>query len=238
MDAFPTGVILAGGLGTRLRSVLPDSAKSVAPVAGQPFLRFLLDQVRRGGAQRVILCTGYRSSQVEQEIGSHCANLEILYSPEDQPLGTGGALRQAWQRYGDSGSTGWVVMNGDSYCDIDLAEFWSEHQRAGRSATLAAIQVRDAGRFGSLVWDDSGTLLRFGEKDGGGAGWINGGIYALEPEFLNVLSPAAPLSLERDVFPRWIARGIHVVPRAARFIDIGTPESLEAAQSFFAETRS
>lgn len=236
MIGFPTSVILAGGMGTRLRETLPDSQKTVAPVAGRPFLFHLLNQLRDAGCRRIVLCTGYRSDQVDREVGKCLDDVEILYSTEDRPLGTGGALRLAWQRYGGSDAGGWLVTNGDSFCDLDLDEFWIEHQRARLAATIAAVEVADGGRYGSLVWDESARVTRFREKEAGGAstGWINGGVYGLTPEFLGALTAATPLSLEREVFPGWIGRGIHVFPRKARFIDIGTPDSYKAAQEFFA----
>jgi D-glycero-alpha-D-manno-heptose 1-phosphate guanylyltransferase len=234
MAGFPTSVILAGGLGTRLREAVPNAPKSVAPVAGRPFLVHLLKQLQQAGARRIVLCTGYKSGQVDQEIGSHFEDAEIVYSIEEQPLGTGGALHLAWQRYGNSDASGWLVANGDSYCDLDLNELWRAHSSAGLAATLSAVEVPDGSRYGSLVWDQSNRLTRFGEKeDGSGARWINAGIYCLTPEFLNVLSAVTPLSLEREAFPGWLARGIHVFAQRARFIDIGTPDSYRAAQEFF-----
>jgi D-glycero-alpha-D-manno-heptose 1-phosphate guanylyltransferase len=239
MAGFPTSVILAGGLGTRLRDVVPNSPKSVAPVAGRPFLIHLLRQLEQAGARRIVLCTGYRSAQVDQEIGSRFEDSEIVYSIEEQPLGTGGALHLAWQRYGSSDADGWLVANGDSYCDLDLNEFWRAHRRAGLAATLAAVEVPDGSRYGSLVWDESNRLTRFGEKeDGGDARWINAGIYGLAPEFLNGLSAVTPLSLEREAFPGWLETGIHVFAQRARFIDIGTPDSFRAAQEFFAGSQT
>ena len=235
MARFPTSVILAGGLGMRLREAVPNSPKSVAPVAGRPFLIYLLKQLEQAGARRIVLCTGYRSGQIDQEIGSRFENAEIVYSIEEQPLGTGGALRLAWERYGGSDADGWLVANGDSYCDLDLNEFWRVHLRARLAATLAAVEVTDGSRYGSLVWNESNRLTRFGEKeDGGDARWINAGIYGLSPEFLNAFSSVTPLSLEREAFPGWLPIGIHVFARRARFIDIGTPDSYRAAQEFFA----
>lgn len=229
-----TGVILAGGLGTRLREVLPDSQKAVAPVAGKPFLGYLLDQVELSGIPRVILCTGHLGTDVERFIGRHWKRLKILYSHETQPLGTGGALRLARSRYPDSGE--WLVMNGDSYCDLEVAQLWRKHQLHGLPVTLAAVSVEDGSRYGVLKCDSSHRLLEFGEKNQAGKQWINAGIYALsQPVLEDLVRPEwiSPLSLERDVFPQWIPRGIQVVPQQGRFIDIGVPDSYATAQSFF-----
>ena len=232
---FPTCVVLAGGLGTRLRKTVSHLPKSVAPVAGQPFLLHLLNQFWQAGSRRIVLCTGYRSDEVIQEIGRRFEDAEILYSHEDQPLGTGGALRLAWLRYGED-KNGWLVTNGDSYCDIALNEFWHAHRNSGLDATLASVEVGDGSRYGSLAWDEARRVTKFGEKEEKAATrWINAGVYAFTRQFLESLSPIVPLSLEREVFPGWIAHGIHVVAGKARFIDIGTPDSYSAAQEFFAE---
>jgi D-glycero-alpha-D-manno-heptose 1-phosphate guanylyltransferase len=228
-----TGAILAGGFGTRLSAAVPDRAKSVAPVNGRPFLIFPLMQLARSGVERVILCTGHRTEQVREEIGDNFDGLPLLYSIEDQPLGTGGAIRQAWRTYG-GGEQSWVTMNGDSFLDIDLAELAAEHAQGGFAATIAAVKVPAGQRFGTLEWDPSGRVVAFREKDGaGGPKWINGGIYVLSARFLDSLPEGAPMSIETQGFPAGLAQGIGVFPREARFIDIGTPESYALAQEFF-----
>ncbi len=229
-----TGVILSGGLGTRLQAVLSGTAKVMAPVAGRPFLHFLLQQLVRCGVTRIILCTGYRSDDVHLGIGPSFEGATILYSKEEQPLGTGGALHQAYRTYADGSP--WLVMNGDSYLDIDLVEMRREHYLRGLPVTIAAAAVDDPWRYGSLDISGEGCIQAFREKSGAaGSGWVNGGIYIFEPHCLAQLPATIPLSLERDVFPSWIASGIHVFRRRARFIDIGTPESYSLAQSFFAD---
>jgi NDP-sugar pyrophosphorylase family protein len=235
-NEISTGVILAGGMGTRLRPAFPDVAKSVAPVSGRPFLQRLLEQVARAGAGRIILCTGYRSQDVEAAAGQAHRGVPIVYSVEERPLGTGGALKRAHNSFGDGRS--WIVMNGDSYCGIDLGELVAEHLAAGLDATLAVVEVDDAGRFGSVEVSPDRRVTRFLEKQrpGGGPGWVNAGVYALSERFLAALPAETPLSLEVQVFPEWIPRGIHAFARPARFIDIGTPESYALAQQFFEGT--
>lgn len=236
-ERISTGVILAGGEGTRLRPVLPDSAKSVAPVNGRPFIGRLLEQLADAGVNRIVLCTGYRGQDVESAAGREHRGIPILYSVEQQPLGTGGALRQAHASFGDGGP--WIVMNGDSYCAIDLAELAADHFAARLDATIAVVEADDAGRFGSVVISHNRHVTRFFEKQqrpGGGPGWVNAGVYALSERFLAALPATTPLSLEVQVFPKWLWQGIHAFKRRARFIDIGTPESYALAQQFFLET--
>jgi NDP-sugar pyrophosphorylase family protein len=230
-----TGVILAGGLGTRLRPVLAEGAKSAALVGGRPFIHRLLDQLAGGGVDRIVLCTGYRAGDVEAAAGREHRGVPVMYSGEEQPLGTGGALRQAQARFGDGGA--WMVMNGDSYCGIALEELAAEHLAAGLEATLALVAVEDVGRYGSVEITPDGRVRRFLEKRcDAGPGWVNAGVYVLSPRLLAELPAATPLSLETRVFPEWIPRGIHAFARRARFIDIGTPESYALAQQFFTET--
>ena len=230
-----TGVILAGGLGTRLRPAIGDGAKSAALVGGHPFIDRLLDQLAGGGVERIVVCTGYRTGEVEAAAGREHGGVPVLYSVEEQPLGTGGALRQAHARFGDGGA--WMVMNGDSYCGIELEELAAEHAAAGLEATLALVRVEDAGRYGSVEVSPDGRVTRFLEKSAGaGPGWVNAGVYVLSPRLLEELPAATPLSLETRVFPEWVERGIHAFARRARFIDIGTPESYALAQQFFMET--
>ena len=230
-----TGAILAGGFGTRLREVLPDRAKPVAPVNGRPFLEFLLAQLRPV-VSRIILCTGYRAADVRQEIGDEWDGIPVLYSWEREPLGTAGALREAWRNYGQGAA--WMIANGDSYVEIDPGELIAEHRSAGLIATMAAVEVEDGRRYGSLDIAADGRLLSFREKsDEPGSRWINAGVYIFEPALFEGLDDRTPLALERDILPGCIARGVHIARRRARFIDIGTPESYARAQEFFRARR-
>ncbi len=228
-----TGVILAGGLGTRLSTVLPGTAKPLAPIEGQPFLLFLFEQLTRAGVSPLILCTGHLASQVHDAAGANYGSTPVLYSEEHEPLGTAGALRLAWRSFPDTAP--WLATNGDSYLDLDLQNMMDSHRNSGARATIAAVRVEDGRRYGIMEWTDNGRITAFGEKtDQPGPRWINGGVYILERGFLDGLAGEGPLSLEKDVFPAWISRGIHAFPSTARFIDIGTPESYGLAQRFFA----
>lgn len=228
-----TAAILAGGLGTRLQPVLPDTAKTVAQVAGRPFIDYLLKQLTRAGATRIVLCTGFKSGQVRHQIGDAFAGVPVVYSEESQPLGTGGAVGLAWKKYGDQQA--WLVTNGDSYLDLDIGGLLKAHASSGCLLTLAVVQVPDGARYGTVEWSlETRRVLAFKEKTGESApAWINGGVYVFQPECLNTLANDKPLSLEKEVFPPWVRQGVNVYPVEGRFIDIGTPESYRMAQLFF-----
>jgi D-glycero-alpha-D-manno-heptose 1-phosphate guanylyltransferase len=223
--------ILAGGLGVRLRPALGERPKVLAEVAGRPFLAYLLDQVAEAGFRDVVLCTGWRADVVEHALGSAHGPLRLRYSPEKEPLGTAGALRHALPLL--EGETV-LVMNGDSFCDADLAGAWDWHRAVRSQATLLLVEVDDASRYGRVEVDAAGAICRFAEKQpGAGAGWINAGIYWLARARIESIASETPLSLERDVFPGWIGRGLAGLRTTARFLDIGTPRSYADASAFF-----
>ena len=227
-----TALILAGGLGTRLRPVVSDQPKVLAPVAGRPFLTYLLDQLAEAGCTRVVLCTGHLGEQIRQRLGGEYRGLHLHYSRESSPLGTGGALRLA-QPLITSGTV--LVMNGDSYCDADLAELWARHQERHASASILVRWVADARHFGRVRLDDAGVIRSFDEKRGpDGGGWINAGVYLLGLDLIRTIPTGVALSLEREVLPVWVEAGlVHGCPGEGAFLDIGTPESYRDAQSFF-----
>ena len=226
-----SAAILAGGLGTRLRSVVADRPKVLAPVAGRFFLTYLLDQLADAGFSEVVLCTGYLGEQLEEHFGSRFRRLRLHYSKEAAPLGTGGALRLALPMLG---SEPVLVLNGDSYCQVDLAGFVHHHQEKRAKASMVLTQVADVSRYGSVDVDAEGRVRGFGEKARSGAGWINAGIYLLDKDLLARIPPGTPASIERDCFPGWTSEAFFAHRGGKRFLDIGTPESLEQAQVFFA----
>lgn len=224
-------MILVGGLGTRLRSVLPDHQKVVAPVAGRAFLFRLLDRLADAGLTRVILCTGYKAEQVAELIGNEYRSLRISYSPEPAPLGTAGALRRALSLVE---SNTMLAMNGDSFCEIDLTAMWESHQRHRANATLAVIETSETRAGGRVTFDRSDAITSFVEKGSApSAGWINAGIYLLQRQVLESVSSEGAVSIERDVFPAWIGRGLYAYRTAGKFLDIGTPEAYSMAQQIF-----
>ena len=233
MGADPIGLeaaVLAGGLGTRLRSSVADRPKVLAEVLGRPFLAFLLDQLERAGVRRAVLCTGYLGEQVEAALGKRHGGLELAYSREARPLGTGGAVRLALEHL--SGNPV-LVLNGDSYVDADLAELARVHRENDPAGTLLLKHVEDAGRYGRIERDGSGRVRAFREKTSLGAGWINAGVYVLDRALLKSIPRGEVVSLEQDILPVWVSKGLGACETGGRFIDIGTPEAYAAAERFF-----
>lgn len=228
--AETTAAILAGGLGTRLRAVVADCPKVLSPVGGAPFLARLLDQLAAARLDRVVLCTGYLGDQIETRFGPAYRGMRLEYSRESTPLGTGGALREALPRIGSELA---LVLNGDSYCRVDLDRFRRFHAAHGAGASLVLTRAPDVARFGSVTVEEGGRILGFAEKSAvRGAGWINAGIYLLAREVIETIPVGRAVSLELEMFPTW--SGMYGFRCEGPFLDIGTPESYAAAERFFA----
>jgi NDP-sugar pyrophosphorylase family protein len=224
-------VILVGGLGTRLRPVLPDHQKVVAPVAGRPFVFRLLDQLADAGLQRVVLCTGYKAEQVAELVGTTYRGLSIDYAPEPVPLGTAGALRQALPLLHCDTV---LAMNGDSFCEVNLAALWDAHGKSRANSSLVVIEVPETRKGGRVTFDEQCAITSFVEKGvSQTAGWISAGIYLLQRTVLESIPSGRAVSIEREVFPAWIGRGLYAFRTTGKFLDIGTPESYSAAQQVF-----
>lgn len=232
-----TTAILVGGLGTRLRSAVADRPKALSEVSGRPFLAYLLDQLATVDVRSVVLCTGHLGQQVHEAFGDSYRGMRLSYSREKTLLGTAGALRLALPFFNEgSGDTldSVLAMNGDSFCDVDLRDFWACHRSRETDATLVMAAVSNAAPYGRLQVDADGRILGFDEKDvEGGSGWINAGIYLFSRSLLGTIPEGRPVSLEREMFPAWIGRNIYGYRSAGRFIDIGTPERYASAERFF-----
>jgi D-glycero-alpha-D-manno-heptose 1-phosphate guanylyltransferase len=234
LDNRPDVLILAGGLGMRLREVVNDRPKPLAAIRGRPFVALLFEQLVRFDYRRAILCVGYRGEQVQAEFGDRQGALALEYSFEAQPLGTGGALRNA----ADLVRTPEVlVMNGDSFCEIDLAAFLNAHRSFGGEGTIAVLHREDRSRSGAVEIDDGGRVTSFaGRPDVPNAGLINAGVYLLRRELLLTIPSGRAVSLENEIFPEVTARrGLFGWRVGPRFIDIGTPDDYRAAQKFFSD---
>ena len=226
-----TAAILAGGLGTRLRPVVADRPKVLAEVGGRPFIFYLLDQLAAVRVRQVVLCTGYLAHQVRDILGETYGPMNLLYSQEPSPLGTGGALCYALPLL-ESETV--LVLNGDSFCEANLRAFCLVHRLRGAKVSLLLAEVTDTGRFGWVELDGEGRITSFREKGKAtGSGWVNGGSYLINRALLETIPTQQIVSLEQDIFPAWIGRGLYGFRIDGRFLDIGTPESYTAAEEFF-----
>jgi D-glycero-alpha-D-manno-heptose 1-phosphate guanylyltransferase len=220
-------IVLAGGFGTRLREVVPDLPKPMAPVAGRPFLEILLLAMASKGFRRVVLSLGYMADKVEAYFGGQFAGMELVYEIEDAPLGTGGAVRQALKRCNDDHV---FVFNGDTYLDLEVADV-EAHWRTHRVPIIVAREVPDTARFGRLN-TAGGHVVGFLEKGMAGAGLINAGTYVLPVDTLNEFAPGKAFSLETDFLAKAVqAQRIDLFVTSGHFIDIGVPEDYARAQS-------
>lgn len=227
MIVAPTAVILAGGLGLRLRSVVADRPKPMAPIQQKPFLEHQLTHLRRQGFTRVILCVGYLAEQIQHYFGNgQTLGLTINYVVEGELLGTAGALKNAAPLL----ATPFLVLNGDSFLDLDFRELLAAHQRhckldPATIATIVAVSMHETGAYGCLHFDQTGSLQRFVEKGVTGPGWINGGAYLCTPMILDYIPAQQVVSLEKSIFPQLIAGGgrLYAYPFTGFFVDIGTP---------------
>lgn len=220
--------VLAGGLGTRLAGAVPGLPKVLAPVAGRPFVEHLIDWLAAQGAKRIVFLLGHRAEMVIDHLARHRrAGIEFDWSIEPEPLGTGGALAFAAPKFR---SDPVLVVNGDTFVDADLGAFCAAY---APPATILAVEVDDAGRYGRLDIAQ-GKVMRFAEKDPSfqGKAPINAGLYLLSRGLIGAIATGRQVSLERDVFER-LAPGTIAAPidGHARFVDIGTPESWQGAAS-------
>lgn len=225
-------VILAGGFGVRLRSVVSDRPKPMADSGGKPFLAWIAEALRARGVRRVAFGTGHRGNQVEEHFGDGSAmGMEFRYARDPFPLGTGGAARLAADQ---TRSDPLLVMNGDSFCPFDIERMLAVRRENAAGAVLWLAPVDDVGRYGAVEADDGGRVIRFREKSAlREPGWINAGIYLINRGWIESIPKGRALSLERDVFPQWLGRGMYAVRGGGPFIDIGVPEDYARAAEFF-----
>jgi len=225
-------VILAGGLGTRLRDKVADLPKSMAPVNGKPFLAYLLDYLSVNGIERVVLSVGYMNEKISDYFQQAYNGIDIIYSIENEPLGTGGAVLLATEHVR---SENFYILNGDTIFDIDLLSFAEFHQKNRSDISLALRQVENAGRYGTVILNGHNRIIDFREKDDSVAdGLINGGVYIVDKHVFNTLSFSPKFSLEKDCFEKYCnSLEIFGSIYSDYFLDIGIPEDYNKAQNEF-----
>ncbi len=229
-------LVLAGGEGTRLRPLTYTTPKPVMPLAGRPFLSFMLDWVHSHGVDEVILSCGFMSNDVKQVLGDIYDGMRLRYVVEEEPLGTAGPVRLALDA--DLLDERLLVLNGDVLTDMDLTAELAAHERSGARVTLALYPVEDTASYGVVPTRPDGSVEAFLEKSDGPAttNRINAGAYVVEREVIETAVPAGrAVSFEREVFPALVGEGLYGFPAAGYWIDIGTPERyLEATWDLLA----
>jgi NDP-sugar pyrophosphorylase family protein len=222
-------LILAGGAGTRLRPLVHDLPKALAVVAGRPFIEYLLMQLRGNGIRQAVVCAGYRADALQAYLGDGSAwGMELVFSVESSPLGTGGAIRQALPRITGERC---LVMNGDSFFDIPIADLDLAHERSGASLTVALAKSAGSTRYGSVVIDQLGKVIEFHEKSPvARSDFLNAGLYIIERDQVARFAADRPVSLEREILPALIGHGLHGIAFDGYFVDIGVPEDFFLAQ--------
>lgn len=217
-------LVLAGGEGTRLRPLTLTVPKPVMPLAGRPFLSFMLDWLGRHGIDDVILSCGFLSGDVERVLGHDWNGVRLRYVTEEEPLGTAGPLRLA----ADGGllEERILMLNGDVLTDIDLSAQIAQHERTGARGTLALVAVEDTSSYGVVPTREDGQVEAFLEKSEGPAPTdrINAGVYVLEREVAERIEPGRAVSVEREIFPGLCGDGLYGYLADGYWIDIGTPE--------------
>ena len=222
-------ILLCGGLGTRLRSVVSDRPKPMADIAGKPFLHYLVKMLSESGVRHLIFALGYMGEQIEAYFQSgEEYGLSISYSYEDSPLGTGGAIRNALSKVSGENV---LVLNADTYFRTDYESLLREQLKNKAAMTIASRKIEDISRYGAILKDESGRILRWNEKmssdqvEAPRPGEINGGIYVMQKSLIEKI-PEGKQSLENDCIPAWLKDGVYLqaISSDGYFMDIGIPE--------------
>jgi mannose-1-phosphate guanylyltransferase len=228
-------LVLAGGEGTRLRPLTLSVPKPIMPLAGRPFLTFMLDWLGRHGVGEAILSCGFLSDAVEHVLGDRHGDVRLHYVVEDEPLGTAGPVRLAADR--GLVDDRLLVLNGDALTDLDLTAEVAQHERTGAAATLALVGVEDTSSYGAVPTTAHGQVEAFLEKmDDPPTNQINARAYVLERSVVERIPPGRAVSFEREIFPALVGEGLYGFAAEGYWIDIGTPERyLEATYDLLAD---
>lgn len=234
-------VVLAGGLGTRLRPVVSGVPKCLTRVGGKPFLEHVLGYVRTQGVRKVVLAVGYRGDQIRAHFGSgESLGLRISYSDDGPRLrGTGGAIAHALRNVSGSAGEQVLIINGDTLAPFSLQELVEKRDSTDARLVLVGARVDDVTRYGRFELGPGGEVLRFLEKGDRGAGIVSAGVYfGNRGSVVRCLPRRQTFSIERDVLPKLAGRGLYAVLSSGFFMDIGLPESYREANVLLSRTAS
>jgi len=225
-------IILAGGLGTRLRKMVPDVPKSMALINGKPFLEYQLNYLKNAGIDKIVLSIGYKGAIIQNYFKDSFNGMEIRYAVEKKPLGTGGGVKNALKSVN---SDDVLVLNGDTMFNIDLSKVFVFQQHTKPDLIIALRYVTNVNRYGSVEIDDDLRIIDFIEKNSReGFGYINGGIYLINRKFFASLHLPDVFSLEKDCFEKvFLTHDLYGFPCEGYFLDIGIPEDYQKAQDEF-----
>ena len=229
-------IVLAGGLGTRLREAVADVPKPMAPISGRPFLEYLLNYWIEQGVDRFILSVGYKWEIIQNHFGSNYKRAAIEYSFENMPMGTGGGVLLAIKQLTEKQP--FLLLNGDTFFKVPLTEFLEFHNQNAAEISLALRQISGANRYDWVILNNDNSVEAIEPRSQElKSGQINGGVYLLNPEIFKdeTWDGSSKLSLENDMIPQALNanRKLKGFICAEKFIDIGIPEDYQAAASFF-----
>jgi D-glycero-alpha-D-manno-heptose 1-phosphate guanylyltransferase len=222
-------VILAGGLGTRLREVIWDVPKPMAPIGDKPFLRYIIERLEMQGVRNVVLAVGYKHETISSYFGHRCGEIRIAYSVEEEPLGTGGALKKAMHQIsGDQV----LLLNGDTMFQVDIRQLVQYHQERAADLTLSLKPMKQFDRYGTVIVNSDYRVYNFQEKRMCESGLINGGVYVARTDLWDPFELSGKFSFERFLENPGAQRlNMYGFPSEGYFIDIGIPEDYERAKS-------
>lgn len=221
-------IILAGGLGTRLRSVIADVPKPMALVAGEPFLKHLFVYMSRQGVSKVILSVGYKYEVIEEFFGEKYLGIEIVYSIEKEALGTGGAIKKALVSTTESNL---LILNGDTFFNVSLNELIKHHHQLAAKMSMSLKPMHDFDRYGAVECAEDGSVTDFHEKKHMQEGLINGGVYVVNKDIFDGFNLPDVFSFEEFLTKEIMQLGISALVFDEYFIDIGIPEDYQRAQA-------
>lgn len=228
-------VVLCGGLGTRLQGVVYDRPKPMVEINGKPFLDILIEYIAHYGFVRFILCTGYMGDFIKRYYESKNGRWKFFISEEEKPLGTAGAIKKAESLIK---SDIVLVVNGDSFCEMNIKDFLKFHLRKGAFISIGLTSMGSSLDFGVIRLNKDQKIISYSEKTPmRGGGFVNAGIYFFNRKMLEEIPSDEKLSLEYDIFPRILNKGVYGYVTGETLFDIGTPERLERARNQFRKAK-
>ena len=222
-----TAIILAGGLGTRIKDTLGDLPKSMADINGKPLLAYILRNLKQQGISHIILAVGHRHEPILDYFGQNYEGMQVSYSVEEEPLGTGGAMKKAFSLAGPVA----FVLNGDTYFDADLKSLYEQHVKSGAVISIALKPMKDFDRYATVQIDETGRIKGYKENQPTASGTISGGIYVIDRSVFENKDLGDKFSFETDIMESTYQElPFFGFSFDTYFIDVGIPQDYERAK--------